>query len=263
MAKFKKALLIIGSFALFSGAFSSYAFSVYKKTPLDKSCTISIGLPEPTGFYVNVYRVVNDSEQLVQSVPLVVNPDNDSELMVSNLALQKGDKFKATNNTDWFGSATSYSHNISVGCSTSSGLVSSYGDYYAVQNGTYDIYVKFNNSTYTSYVSTYVNLDDTRVIYVQDTWDDPTDPEIHFWGSNVIISDGDNYVAGQIMTTKYENHDMYKFVVPNLASSFNIHYQNKWSNNLDFDNSVNAYQVYWDGASESMKIQAHNWSNPL
>lgn len=245
----------LGCLSLIAG-FSTTAFSLYTGTlPTDKEMEISIDLPEPTGFYAKVYR----GDDLVNTQALVVNPENDHELMVSGLSLQKGDRFKATNNTDWFGTSTSYSHNISVGASVASSLVTDGGDYVAVQTGTYDVYFKFTDSTYTSYESTYVNVNNVRTIYLQDSWNQGYSPAIHYWGDDVVVSEGDNYVGGSKMTDKKDGYDMYKVVVPEAATSFNIYYQSKWSNNLDFDDSYNAYEVYWEDA---MKIRGMFWANP-
>ena len=245
----------LGCLSLIAG-FSTTAFSLYTGTlPTDKEMLIGINLPEPTGFYAKVFR----GDDLVNTQPLVVNPGNDSELMVSGLSLQKGDRFKATNNTDWYGTSTSYSHNITVGASVASSLVTSGGDYVAVQTGTYDVYFKFTDNTYTIYESTYVNVNQVRTIYLQDTWIKNTSPLIHYWGDNVVVSEGDNYVGGSKMTTQVGGYDMYKVVVPQEATSFNIYYEDKWSNTLNFDDSYNAYEVYWQDA---MKIRGFVWANP-
>lgn len=245
----------LGCLSLIAG-FSTTAFSLYTGTlPTDKEMAIGIDLPEPTGFYAKVFR--GDDE--VSSQPLVVNPGNDHELMVSGLSLQKGDRFKATNNTDWFGTSSSYSHNISVGASVASSLVTDGGDYVAVQTGTYDVYFKFTDSTYTSYVSTYVNVNDVRTIYLQDTWNEGYSPAIHYWGDDVVDSSGDNYVGGSKMSTPEGGHDMYKVVVPQAATWFNIKYQNKWSADKEFDNTNNAYWVSSDGG---MHVEGYVWANP-
>ena len=254
--KLSKFIFAIASLSLMA-AFSTTAFSLYTgTTPANKEMTISIELPETTGFYVKVYR----ESSLVDTQSLVVNPSNDSELMISGLSLQKGDRFKATDNTNWFGSTSSYSHNISVGASVASSLVSNDGDYVAVQTGTYDVYFRFSDSTYTSYIDTYVNVNNVREVYLQDTWGENYSPSIHYWGDNVIVSNSDNYVAGTKMSTQEGGHDMYKVIVPSQASTFNIYYQSKYSNNVDFDNVNNSYYVYWDDA---MKIAGYNWANPL
>ena len=245
----------LGCLSLIAG-FSTTAFSLYTGTlPTDKEMLIGIDLPEPTGFYAKVYR----GDDCVNTQPLVVNPGNDHELMVSGLSLQKGDRFKATDNTNWYGSSTSYSHNITVGASVASSLVTSGGDYVAVQTGTYDVYFKFTDNTYTTYESTYVNVNGVRTVYLQDTWIKNTSPLIHYWGDNVVVSEGDNYVGGSKMSSKVGGYEMYKVVVPQEATSFNIYYEDKWSNTLDFDDSYNAYEVYYDG---SMKIRGFVWANP-
>lgn len=252
MKFFKKALFVLGAFAILGGVFSSYAFSLYLKKPSEKSLEISLGQPPSTGVFLNIYRTVSSQEQLVSSVPLSVNPDDDKELMVQNLALQKEDKIKATNNTDWYGSATSYSHNISVGCSTSSGLVSNNGDYYAVQNGTYDIYVKFTDSTYTSYVSTYINVDDINVFYLQDTMDQGYSPAVHYWGSNVITSDGDNYWGGGYAGNE-GGHGMYAVTIPENATQFNFKHNGKTSQSFTISTlgTSNAFWLNWEEQSGS------------
>lgn len=245
----------LGCLSLIAG-FSTTAFSLYTGTlPTDKEMAIGIDLPEPTGFYAKVFR----GDDLVNTQALVVNPDNDHELMVSGLSLQKGDRFKATNNTDWYGSSSSYSHNISVGASVASSLVTSDGDYVAVQTGTYDVYFKFTDNTYSTYESTYVNVNQVRTIYLQDTWNMDYSPEIHYWGDDVVVSSGDNYVGGTIMTTQEGGHDMYKVVVPEAATWFNIHYQNKWSANKEFDNTNNAY---WVSYTTEMIVEGYVWANP-
>ncbi len=246
----------LGCLSLIAG-FSTTAYSLYTGTlPTDKEMAIGIDLPEPTGFYAKVFR----GDDLVNTQPLVVNPGNDHELMVSGLSLQKDDRFKATNNTDWFGTSTSYSHNITAGVSVASSLVTSDGDYVAVQTGTYDVYFKFTDNTYSTYESTYVNVNEVRTIYLQDTWLKNTSPEIHYWGDDVVVdSSSDNYVGGSKMSSKVGGYDMYKVVVPQEAASFNIYYEGKYSNDLNFDDSYNAYEVYWDA---SMKIRGFVWSNP-
>lgn len=245
----------LGCLSLIAG-FSTTAFSLYTGTlPTDKEMAIGIDLPEPTGFYAKVYR----GNDLVNTQALVVNPSNDHELMVSGLSLQKGDRFKATNNTDWFGTSTSYSHNITVGASVASSLVTDGGDYVAVQTGTYDVYFKFTDNTYSTYESTYVNVNQVRTIYLQDTWIKNTSPLIHYWGDNVVVSGGDNYVGGSIMTSKVDGYGMYKVVVPQEATSFNIYYEEKYSNTLNFDDSYNAYKVTWSG---SMTIEGFVWDSP-
>ncbi|MDY6275888.1 MAG: hypothetical protein SPL75_00130 [Bacilli bacterium] len=245
----------LGCLSLIAG-FSTTAYSLYTGTlPADKEMIIGIDLPEPTGFYAKVFR--GDDE--VASQPLVVNPGNDHELMVSGLSLQKGDRFKATDNTNWYGTSTSYSHNISVGASVASSLVTDGGDYVAVQTGTYDVYFKFTDNTYTTYESTYVNVNGVRTIYLQDTWDKGYSPAIHYWGDDVVDSSGDNYVGGSKMTTQDSWHDMYKVVVPQAATWFNIHYNNQWSANKEFDNTNNAYWVSSDGG---MHLEGYLWSNP-
>ena len=262
MKKISAVFFGIAGLSLMAG-FSTTAFSLYTgSTPTNKTLTIGLGMPEPTGFFAKVYRTVESSPVLVSSNALIVNTENDHELVVKNVSMQKGDRIKGTDETNWFGSSSSYEHNITVGCTTGSGLVSEGGDYYAVQTGTYDFYLKFNSSTYSpeTYVSTYVKLHEVREVYLQDTWLENTSPQIHYWGDNVIVSNADNYVGGSKMTTQKDGYDMYKVVVPQTASSFNIYYQSKWSNNLDFSDSDNAYEVYWDDA---MKIRANNWDNPL
>ena len=245
----------LGCLSLIAG-FSTTAFSLYTGTlPTDKEMEIGIDLPEPTGFYAKVYR----GDDLVNTQALVVNPENNHELMVSGLSLQKGDRFKATNNTDWFGTSTSYSHNISVGASVASSLITDGGDYVAVQTGTYDVYFKFTDNTYTSYESTYVNVNQVRTIYLQDTWNEGYSPAIHYWGDDVVVSEGDNYVGGSKMTTQEGGHDMYKVVVPEAATWFNIKYQSKWSANKEFDNTNNAYWVSSDGG---MHVEGYFWANP-
>lgn len=245
----------LGCLSLIAG-FSTTAYSLYTGTlPTDKEMAIGIDLPEPTGFYAKVFR----GGDLVNTQPLIVNPGNDHELMASGLSLQKGDRFKATDNTNWYGTSTSYSHNITVGASTDSSLVTSDGDYVAVQTGTYDVYFKFTDNTYTSYESTYVNLNDVRTVYLQDTWLKNTSPLIHYWGDNVIDSSGDNYVGGSKMTTQEGNRDMYKVVIPQAATWFNIYYEGKYSANKEFDNTNNAYWVSSDGG---MHLEGYVWSNP-
>lgn len=245
----------LGCLSLIAG-FSTTAFSLYTGTlPTDKEMAIGIDLPEPTGFYAKVFR----GDEEVNSQPLVVNPGNDHELMVSCLSLQKGDRFKATNNTDWFGTSSSYSHNISVGASVASSLVSDGGDYVAVQTGTYDVYFKFTDNTYTSYQSTYVNVNEVRTIYLQDTWNEGYSPAIHYWGDDVVVSSGDNYVRGTQMTTQEGGHYMYKVVVPEAATWFNIRYQDKDSANKEFDNTNNAY---WVSYTDQMIVEGYVWDNP-
>lgn len=245
----------LGCLSLIAG-FSTTAYSLYTGTlPTDKEMAIGIDLPEQTGFYAKVYR----GDDLVITQPLVVNPGNDHELMVSGLSLQKGDRFKATDNTNWYGTPSSYSHNISVGASVASSLVTDGGDYVAVQTGTYDVYFKFTDNTYTSYESTYVNVNQVRTIYLQDTWNEGYSPEIHYWGDDVVVSSGDNYVGGTIMSTPEGGHDMYKVVVPEAATLFNIHYQDKWSANKEFDNTNNAY---WVSYTDQMIVEGYVWANP-
>ncbi len=248
----------LGCLSLIAG-FSTTAFSLYTGTlPTDKEMAIGIDLPEPTGFYAKVFR--GDTE--VDSQPLVVNPGNDHELMVSGLSLQKGDRFKATDNTNWYGTSTSYSHNITVGASEASSLVTSGGDYVAVQTGTYDVYFKFTDNTYTSYESTYVNVNGVRTVYLQDTWNEGYSPAIHYSGDDVFNSPENHYYGGSKMSTQEGERDMYKVVVPQASTKFKISYQGKVSNELNFDNGNNAYYVYWDNLENKMKIAGYIWDNP-
>ncbi len=248
----------LGCLSLIAG-FSTTAYSLYTGTlPADKEMAIGIDLPEPTGFYAKVFR----GGDLVNTQPLVVNPSNDHELMISGLSLQKDDRFKATDNTNWYGSPTSYSHNISVEASTTSSLVTNDGDYVAVQTGYYDVYFKFTDNTYTTYESTYVNVNKVRTVYLQDTWKEGYSPAIHYSGDNVVNSPDDKYFGGSKMITQEGERDMYKVVVPQASTKFKISYQGKVSNELDFDNVNNAYYVYWDSSENAMKIAGYVWANP-
>ena len=258
MKKFKSLFLGLGCLALLGGCFSS-AFALYTgDLPTNKEFTISLDLPEPTGFYLKTFRMVEAVEQEYTS-SLIVNPSNDSELMVSNVSLVKGDKIKVCDSSNWYGTSSSYQHNITLPCSV---VVNAGGDYYAVQTGSYDIYVEFTDNTYTSYVKTYVRVNETKVVYLQDTWDkgEVNAPKIHYWGDD-IYEFGD-FSIGRKMTTQEGNHDMYEAVVPATATGFCVRYDGNYSLDASFDDTNNAYWAEWDSGISRMRMNGYVWANP-
>ena len=245
---------VLGFGTVFAASFGvSYALQV--KGADNTSFSIGIAPVVTTGFFANVY---DSSGKLVSSNETIVNENNTSELMIIDLSLTKGQSVKLfkEDGSIYYGSSTSYSHNLSVACSKNAGLLTDTDNYIAVQNGTYDFYFKFSEKEHTNYVGTYVNVDDVKTIYVQDTWNENL-IKLHYWGDNVIGTNNSARPSGTD-TGKYDSgHKMYKFVVPASATDFLIDYQSKETADMKFSASYNAYYINWNGAMEAI---GYNWT---
>ena len=270
MIKTRKLLFTVGCFALISGMFSSYAFCLYKTQPLSKSFTIGIEIPETSGFVMEKYHGNNDENT---SYNMVVNPTNDKELVIQNVEASKGDRFKCHYGSTWYGTDNSYSHNISLECSSSKGVVSSDGNsnYVAIQDGHYDIYLKFYDSEHQYFEGIYVNVVEVKDVYLQDTWNEWYSPKVYFYGTNLVYGDNSSsadttyvgsswYMSGTKMSTQEGGHDMYKVVIPNEASNIKIDYQGKLSAPAALSSTDNSYWVGWDNG---MVLNSYYWANPL
>lgn len=240
-------LSLISSTCVVGGVFASYTISDVASSIGQR---ISLAQHVGTGFYLKSF---GSSEQ---SIELEVNsdPSKTNELVALNVSLQKEDRFRVTDNTNWYGSTTSYSHNITVGATINSGLVNNNGDYLAVQTGTYDVYVRFSDDTYTSYVETYVEVKEVKVCYVQDKWNKSWGPCIHYWGDNVITSNGDNYY-GSTYVKQHDNYNMNRFVIPSSASKLNFRH-NPYDDNPSYlvyspEFNVGSDNAFWFDNSTS------------
>ena len=219
----------------------SNASAIYKKGV--NSANFAIGAESvDENYYVNVY---DSTGTYVNRSVLTVNPGNNDEMMIQNLQLYKGYKIIGNIPSTSTNFGGTYSHNIAVTCSDSSGTTD--GNYYiAVQDGTYDVYFKFTDSTHTSYTSAYVNVDDVTVLYIQNKKSDDW-AGIRYWGDDVINSPSDYYYAND-QVTQWDGKNTFRYYVPSHATGFKV--RNGWYESCDLSLTTvqnnNTHAIWFD-----------------
>lgn len=159
-------------------------------------------------FFLKVWDK-NDNE--VSSTKLTVNKDNKKEVYATKVAMNIDDHAKIWSTTREFGitSNFNYSHNLSVGVSTNGN-----GDYVAKNQGTYDFYAKFVADNHVSYDSTWVNMNETRTIYLENNkyWGSP-EFRIHYWGGSGVTGTAWDEAPYFVYDSKTDK-DIYRVTIP-------------------------------------------------
>lgn len=244
--KFVKVSILLSSLVLGLASFSG-AFALYKHSAEDVSIHIAAKLV--TQYYLRVYN----SSELVNSVLLVDNPSNDKELMAQNVSMNKGYTAKVQDSLgNWYGSSSSYSHNLTAEVSTNTGYLSKNSDYIAAHDDTYDFYMAFNEKEHTSYKSTYVNVDTTSTInfHRNSDWTNKNQFRCYYWSeSNNLISPAWDYSPS--MSGKDPD---FSCVVPSVTEKVIIRFYNG-------DDSSFHQTVTVDLAMLGYSLQFDNWNN--
>ena len=189
-----------------------------------------------------------------------IDPNDASHVMLKNVSLTKGTKIKIqeSNPAIYHGVSQGAGHNLSVAITQTAGMVDDQDNYIIPENGTYDFYVNFDNG---SYRDMWINDQNAKTIYVQDTWD-KGGVGLHYWwndGKNDVGSVWEYTPAGTF-TGKYDSgHGMFRFVIPGAAEKIIIKYDGKQSSTIVLDSTNNSYWIS-DAGGGTPSGNAYNWS---
>ena len=231
----------------------------------DQKCSVCGYIDTTAYYYVRVYN----GATLISSTKLSNNPNSSKELMATGISMTKGYTAKvyqsnSDNSHTWFGTTSSYEHNLSLSATKANGFVTDTGDYIAIDTGTYDFYVKFSDTAHSSYSSTYVNVGPARTIYCTQNAPKINDGSltIHYWGGNV---NGTSWDARPSMSYSHINDQgqkVYKAVIPESSTTICFVYFEgsnlKQSTDTSISTTQNAY--YFTESWEDSKIKMGNWN---
>jgi len=186
----------------------------------NESCT-ACGYHDENIYY---YLVIYNENSRISKTKLIQNPGNDNELMLTDVSITKGYKAQIMKSGgNLLGVSNSYSHNLTQPATTGNGFVNSEGYYIACQTGTFDFYIKFNESAHTTFSSVYVNVDDTRILYIQNNWS-KNGLQAQYWGDNVTGGAAKFSNLEFYKNTGNPSHPTYKMVIPKNTSKAQFKY---------------------------------------